>query len=213
MKNGRRRGADLDSSRAVGGNGHKLFADSPQLRGVVRVNRKCNCGSPVGASTAQRSGGYVLALKGNQGTAFAEVKSFLDDAVDRSDKTLAFLETVDKGHGRLEVRRYRQSQHLEWFADRQDWEGLRTVGMVESAREINGQRTVERRYYISRLPVEINRFAKAVRGHWSIENQLHWVLDVVFGEDQAQARTEQSAENLAAMRRLAVKSPAARQKM
>jgi predicted transposase YbfD/YdcC len=67
-----------------------------------------------------------------------------------------------------------------------------------------GQRSVERRYYLSSLPLEVNRFAQAVRGHWNIENQLHWVLDVVFGEDQARARTEQAAENLAAMRRMAV---------
>ena len=75
---------------------------------------------------------------------------------------------------------------------------------MESVREINGQRSVERRYYLSSLSADIDRFAKAVRGHWSIENQLHWVLDVVFGEDQARARTKQAAENLAAMRRLAV---------
>ena len=79
-----------------------------------------------------------------------------------------------------------------------------SVGLVESVREINGQRTVERRYYLSSLPPDIQRFAKAVRGHWAIENQLHWVLDVVFGEDQSRARTDQAAENLAAMRRLAV---------
>jgi predicted transposase YbfD/YdcC len=93
---------------------------------------------------------------------------------------------------------------VSWYADRGQWEALRSVGLVESVREINGQRSVERRYYLSSLPADINRFAKAVRGHWSIENQLHWVLDVVFGEDQSRARTEQAAENLAAMRRLAV---------
>ena len=74
---------------------------------------------------------------------------------------------------------------------------------MESVREIQGPPTVERRYYLSSLPADIERFAKAVRGHWSIENQLHWVLDVVFGEDQSRARTEQAAENLAALRRLA----------
>jgi predicted transposase YbfD/YdcC len=147
---------------------------------------------------------YVLALKGNQGITFNEVKSFLDEAVQRGDKHLAFWETVDKGHGRLEVRRYWQSQNIQWFADRSEWEGLRSVGLVESQREVNGQRSVERRYYLSSLPLEVNRFAQAVRGHWNIENQLHWVLDVVFGEDQARARTEQAAENLAAMRRMAV---------
>ncbi len=71
-------------------------------------------------------------------------------------------------------------------------------------RDVGGRRSIERRYYLSSLPIDLEKFARAVRGHWSIENQLHWVLDVVFGEDQSRARTEQAAENLAALRRLAV---------
>jgi hypothetical protein len=101
------------------------------------------------------------------------VKSFLDDAVSRADKGLVKLETVEKGHGRHETRRYWQTEQVSWYADRGQWEGLRSVGLVESVREINGQRSVERRYYLSSLPANIDRFAKAVRGHWSIENQLH----------------------------------------
>ena len=175
-----------------------------ELAGCIVTVDALHCQKNIAKEIIEADADYVLALKGNQGTAFAEVKSFLDDAVSRSDKALALLETVDKGHGRLEVRRYWQTQHIAWFADQAAWEGLRSVGLVESVREINGRRTVERRYYLSSLPVEISRFAQAVRGHWSIENQLHWVLDVVFGEDQARARTEQAAENLAALRRLAV---------
>lgn len=175
-----------------------------ELAGCIVTADALHCQKETAKEIIEADADYVLALKGNQGTAFAEVKSFLDDAVSRADKSLVFLETVEKGHGRLEVRRYWQSQRLEWFADKQNWEGLRSVGMVESVREINGQPTVDRRYYFSSLALDINRFAKAVRGHWSIENQLHWVLDVVFGEDQSRARTEQSAENLAATRRLAI---------
>ena len=175
-----------------------------ELAGCIVTADAMHCQKNIAKEIIEADADYVLALKGNQGTAFAEVKGFLDDAVSRSDKSLAFLETVDKGHGRLEVRRYWQTGRIDWFADQAAWEGLRSVGLVESVREINGQRTVERRYYFSSLPAEINRFAKAVRGHWSIENQLHWVLDVVFGEDQARARTEHAAENLAALRRLAV---------
>jgi predicted transposase YbfD/YdcC len=175
-----------------------------ELAGCIVTADAMHCQKQIAREIIEADADYVLALKGNQGTAFVEVKSFLDDAVGRAEPSLAFLETVEKGHGRLEVRRYWQSAHLKWFADKQNWEGLCTVGMVESVREINSQRTVERRYYLCSLAVDIKRFAKAVRGHWSIENKLHWVLDVVFGEDQSRARTEQSAENLAAMRRLAV---------
>jgi predicted transposase YbfD/YdcC len=124
--------------------------------------------------------------------------------VARRDPTLAFVETTDKGHGRVEVRRYWQTDRIEWFADRGQWEALRSVAMVESVREVKGKQSVERRYYLSSLAVDVVKLARAVRGHWKIENQLHWVLDVVFGEDQSRARTGHAAENLAATRRLAI---------
>ena len=160
---------------------------------------------------------YVLALKGNHETVHAEVKGFLDDVVVESAKphpveaqpakaagSLAVLETVEKDHGRLETRRYYQSAALDWFADRAKWEGLRSVGMVEAIRQTGGQRTVERRYYLSSLPLGVETFARAVRGHWGVENKLHWVLDVCFREDQSRARAGYAAENLATLRRLAL---------
>jgi predicted transposase YbfD/YdcC len=160
---------------------------------------------------------YVLALKGNHETVHEEVKTFLDDAWAETAKprpvgaklspaaaNLAVLETVEKDHGRLETRRYYQSAELDWFADRSKWEGLRSVGMVEAIREIGGKRTVERRYYLSSLLLDVATFARAVRGHWGVENKLHWVLDVCFREDQSRARAGYAAENLATLRRLAL---------
>jgi len=175
-----------------------------ELAGCIVTADAMHCQKTIAKEIIEADAQYVLALKGNQGTAHQEIKAYLDDAITRKRKGLAFLETVDKGHGRLETRRYWQTDRIEWFADRAQWEGLRSVGIVESTREIQGQRSVERRYYLSSLGVDIGQFSRAVRGHWSIENQLHWVLDVVFGEDQSRARTQQAAENLAAMRRLAV---------
>jgi predicted transposase YbfD/YdcC len=157
---------------------------------------------------------YVLALKGNHETVHAEVKSFLDQTVvEKHSKplrpsaaatNLAVLETVEKDHGRIETRRYYQSAQLDWFADRSKWEGLRSVGMVEAIREIGARRTVERRYYLSSLPLGVESFARAVRGHWGVENKLHWVLDVQMREDQSRARAGYAAENLATLRRLAL---------
>ncbi len=157
---------------------------------------------------------YVMALKGNHEVVHDEVKSFLDATLAEHEArpvrpstaaaTLAVLETVDKDHGRLETRRYYQSAALDWFADRAQWEGLATVGMVEAIREVSGKRTVERRYYLSSLPLGVETFARAVRGHWGIENSLHWVLDVQMGEDESRARAGYAAENLATMRRLAL---------
>jgi predicted transposase YbfD/YdcC len=157
---------------------------------------------------------YVLALKGNHETVHQEVKSFLEATVaekqsgpvnpSKAAVQLAMHETVEKDHGRIETRRYYQSADLDWFADRSQWEGLKSVGMVEAIREIGAQRTVERRYYLSSLPLGVETFARAVRGHWGVENKLHWVLDVQMREDQSRARAGYAAENLATLRRLAL---------
>ena len=157
---------------------------------------------------------YVLALKGNHATVQEEVKSFLDATVAEKNAqpvrpspaaaALAVLETVEKDHGRIETRRYYQSVALDWFADRPKWEGLKSVGLVEAIREIGATRTVERRYYLSSLALDVATFARAVRGHWGVENKLHWVLDVQMREDQSRARARYAAENLATLRRLAL---------
>jgi predicted transposase YbfD/YdcC len=176
-----------------------------ELGGCIVTADAMGCQKEIAREIIEADAQYVLALKGNQGTAFAEIQSFLDDALQRREPGLAFVETVDKEHGRLEIRRYWQSADLGWFADRADWAELKSVGVVEAVREVTGQApSLERRYYLSSLGVDIGRFARAVRGHWSVENSLHWSLDVSFGEDQHRARTAYAAENLATLRRLAL---------
>ena len=147
----------------------------------------------------------MLALKGNPGTGHQEVQSYLDEAIQRGAKELIHLETVEKDHGRLETRRDHQSAALDWFADREKWEGLQSVGVVEAVRQVgNAPASVERRYYLSSLGLDAARFARAVRGHWSVENQCHWMLEVNLGEDQSRARAGHAAENLGTLRRLAL---------
>ncbi len=175
-----------------------------ELAGCIVTADALHCQKHIAKEIKEADAEYVLALKGNQGTVFAEVKRFLDEAIAREEKHLVTLETTDKEHGRLEVRRYWQTEKLDWFADRGEWEGLKSVGVVEARRTVNGKESVERRYYLSSLGNDARRFAKAVRGHWGVENSLHWVLDVVFGEDESRARSGHAAENLAATRRLAI---------
>jgi predicted transposase YbfD/YdcC len=188
-----------------------------ELSGCIVTLDAMGCQKNIAREIKEADAEYVLALKGNQGTAHQEVKAFLDQTVAEKKRprpagapqpkaaaTLQELETIDKDHGRIETRRYSVSAELAWFADRADWEGLRTVGMVEATRESNGQKSVERRYYLSSLPPDVKSFARAVRGHWGIENKLHWVMDVVFGEDQSRARSGHAAHNLATLRRLAL---------
>ncbi len=188
-----------------------------ELAGCIVTTDAMGCQKKIAKAIIEADADYVLALKGNHETVHEEVKTFLDDAVAETSKprpagaklaqaaaTLAVLETVEKDHGRIETRRYYQSAEVDWFADRAKWEGLRSVGMVEAIREVGGKRTVERRYYLASLPLDVATFARAVRGHWGVENKLHWVLDVCFREDQSRARAGYAAENLATLRRLAL---------
>jgi len=175
-----------------------------ELAGCIVTADALHCQKETAREIIEADADYVLALKGNQGTAHGEITAYLDDAVARRDPALAALTTVDKGHGRLETRRYWQSEAIGWFADRAEWPGLRSVGLVEATREIGGKVSVERRYYLSSLPRDIALFAKAVRGHWAVENQCHWVLDVVFREDQCRARSGHAIANLGILRRLAL---------
>jgi predicted transposase YbfD/YdcC len=174
------------------------------------------CQKNIAKEIKEADADYVLALKGNQQTVHHEIATFLDQtraqakgprptgAVSAVPTSFATKIVVEKDHGRLETREYFQSSDLDWFADKSQWEGLQTVGMVEATREINGKTSIERRYYLSSLPLDIERFARAVRGHWGIENKLHWIMDVRFGEDQSRARQGHAAENLATLRRLAL---------
>ena len=188
-----------------------------ELSGCIVTVDAMGCQKKIAKEIIEADADYVLALKGNHETVHEEAKTFLDEIVAETSKprpvgaklskaaaNLAVLETVEKDHGRLETRRYYQSAEVSWFADRAQWEGLQSVGMVEAIREISGARTVERRYYLSSLPLGVETFARAVRGHWGVENKLHWVLDVCFREDQSRARAGYAAENLATLRRLAL---------
>lgn len=149
---------------------------------------------------------YVLALKGNHGTAHQEVKSFIDDAIAQKHAHLKSIESVEKDHGRIETRRAWITEEIDWFADGKQWENLKSFGAVELKRETPSETTTERRYFLTSLPADVKNFARAVRGHWGIENSLHWVLDVSLNEDQSRSRTDNAAENLATLRKIALNS-------
>jgi len=188
-----------------------------ELSGCIVTIDAMGCQKKIAKEIVEADADYVLALKGNQETVHEEMKTFLDQTIaeiqaprlrgaklSAAAATLACVETVDKDHGRFEIRRYYQSTELDWFADKGKWAGLQSAGLVESVRELAGKTTVERRYYLSSLPLGIETFARAVRSHWGVENKLHWVMDVCFREDQSRARTGFAAENLATLRRLAL---------
>lgn len=184
-----------------------------RLKGAIVTLDAMGCQKDIAANIIDAQGDYVLALKGNHATVHEEVKAFFDDAVapcatqcaDTAEKQkMDFHQSTDTGHGRKEVRRYWQSTDIAWFEDRALWKGLTSFGMVESIRTVKGKRTIERRYYLSSLPLDAERFGQAVRGHWGIENTLHWSLDVTFREDDSRARAKNAAQNVATLRRFAL---------
>jgi len=154
----------------------------------------------------QGKGGYVLALKGNQPNLLENVSGFFEAGLARDFRDIPhqYTRTIDKGHGRLEIREYWISDSLSWLSERHDWAGLTSVGMVRRTRTVKDKTSTEIQFYIATLPADVEQFARAVRAHWSIENSLHWVLDVTMGEDASRVRKDLSVENLAILRRAAL---------
>jgi len=187
--------------------------DMLTLKGCIVTLDAMGCQKNIAARIIDKKADYVLSLKGNQSAAHQEVRDFFDDAVPSgatrpartvTPDTMQSFETVDKGHGRIEIRRYWQSTDIDWFADTPLWKGLRSFGMVESTRIVKGETTTERRLFLSSLPLDVQTFAHAVRSHWGIENSLHWSLDMTFREDDSRARTRNAAQNVATLRRIAL---------
>lgn len=150
---------------------------------------------------------YLIGLKGNQGNFHAEAQNFFNQArnveYDGVDVE-RYVPSPEKGHGRIEQRSICVCTSLDWLPQAQTWPGLQAIIEVLSEREIKGKKTSETRYYFSSRKATAKEFAEWIRGHWSVENPLHWVLDVIFKEDAAQAKTGFTDENMALFRRLSM---------
>ena len=179
-----------------------------QLEGCIVTIDAMGCQTKIAAQIVNQGGDDVLALKGNQDTLAAEVEeAFIDADADANDYVgvdAEYIETVERSHGRIETRRYRTLGDLSGVPRSALWEAMNMIGMVESRREVVGKVSIETRYYIGRIGTSAARFAHAVRGHWGIENDLHWTLDVSFREDECRVREPVARENLAVLRHLAL---------
>ena len=184
----------------------------PELLNVLDIHGCIVSIDAMGTQTAiaqqiiEQGGDYVLALKGNQGNLFEDVQQLFEWAQARAFKDIEhdFYETLDTSHGRIEKRRCWTLADLEGLVDSDKWVGLNCVAMVESYRQAGGKTMREVRYYISSLAPEARRLANAIRSHWSIENPLHWVLDVAFREDECRIRNGHAPENFTLLRHLAL---------
>jgi predicted transposase YbfD/YdcC len=155
----------------------------------------------------EAGGEYVLSLKENQGNIHQDVAQLFEWTRKIHFKEIPheFHQTIDAAHGRVEIRRHWLLDKVEHLIDAHLWTGLQRVGLVESERRLAGQApTIEQRYYLVSLDGGVQRFAHAVRSHWGIENQVHWVLDVAFDEDASRVRKDHAPENLALIRHIAL---------
>jgi predicted transposase YbfD/YdcC len=153
-----------------------------------------------------QGGDYILALKGNQGTLNEDVRLFLETEWGKTGATAIEDKhyDVDKGHGRIETRHCIVSSQIDWLPQKEAWAGLKTIIMVEETQKMKEKESIERRFFISSLPPQAQGLSSAIRAHWSIENQVHWVLDVVFNEDQSSVRKDNAPENMALIRHIAL---------
>ncbi len=154
-------------------------------------------------------GDYLLAGKENQGHLFEDVQYLfeVDVAQGFEHAQHSYAKTVNKGHGRIETRECWATQKEEYLSlvrKRQQWKGLKSMVRIVSQRQIGENVEVQTRYFISSLPADAKTILKAKRSHWKIENQVHWVLDIAFREDESRVRKDHVAENLAVLRHLAL---------
>jgi predicted transposase YbfD/YdcC len=198
--------------RAVDGKSNEITAIPEllallDLTGAVVTLDAMGCQKEIVSAIRDRGADYVITVKGNQGTLYDDLSDYFIDCLDNDFAAVPYRyqRRVERGHGRHEARHYYVTEVPKALRTRDQWRGLRSVGMVYAERQVGtGEIGGETRFFISSLRPEVKAFARAVRGHWGIENGLHWVLDVAFGEDQSRVRKDHGPENLAWLRRVAV---------
>jgi predicted transposase YbfD/YdcC len=184
-----------------------LLLERLAIKGALVTIDAIACNPTIAQDINNAGADYLLAVKDNQPTLLGEMRGYFDTAPAAEVESLT---QVEKGHGRLETRRHLVSAKVDWMSGSRRYPGeprfanLKTIGMVESTVEKAGQTSTERRFYISSAVLNAARFAGGVRAHWGIENQLHWVLDVQFKEDQSRLRTGHGAKNMAVVRHFAI---------
>ena len=171
---------------------------------VVTIDAQ-GCQRAIARDIINSGGDYVLALKGNQTKLFEGVKGYVKEILDSEshESNVYRYQEVVKGHGRIDTLIYYQLPLSDALA-KFPWKALRTVGVAIRRSVQQGKETVDTRYYISSLKLNAKRFARAVRGHWHIENTLHWCLDVTFREDECRVRNRHAADNLSWLKRFAI---------
>ena len=163
------------------------------------------CQKKIASNIVENKADYVLALKENHPDLLDDIKLFFNEQIHiESNPALDCFETIEGDHGRIETRRYYICSKVEWLASAHMWAKLKSIAMVERQRQIGDMISYEKAYYLSSIAKQPEKIATAIRSHWSIENSLHWQLDVSFDEDHCRIRKGHAAENLAVLRHIAL---------
>lgn len=176
-----------------------------ELKGAVVTIDAMGCQKSIAQEIVAGGGDYAIAVKGNQKKLHEQIayhfKNFFDM---KYHKQVDVSSTQETSRGRVESRTCLATSDIDWLEEKEKWKGLKSVVAIESKRTTNGRTTIEKRHYISSLEANSNELNRIIRAHWGVENSLHWILDVVFREDESRIRTGNAAENMAIMKHVAL---------
>lgn len=176
------------------------------LKGCIVTLDAMGCQREIAERIVSKGADYLLQVKGNQPQLHMELEEYFKQALKHDFEGVAYdvYETTERGHGRRERRRTYCTKDLSALSTGDRWPGLKSIAMREAERDVNGEKSIERHYYISSMRPNARKIARAAREHWRVENSLHWVLDVAFREDESRARMKNSAQNLSMLRQIAL---------
>jgi predicted transposase YbfD/YdcC len=176
------------------------------IEGAIVTIDAMGCQRGIAKTIIDKKADYVLALKGNQGSLRDDVDVFVAEQKARNfrDTTISRHQTVDGDHGRIETRTTTVIHDVAWLHERHNWPGLKGIVMVESRREIDGKIERETRFYITSLLLLAEQLGAIVRSHWAVENSLHWVLDMIFRDDECRVRTDHAPANFTTIKHMAL---------
>ena len=180
--------------------------DMLAIEGAIVTIDAMGCQRDIATKIVEKKADYVLALKGNQGSLRQDVEVFVAEqqAAGFKDTTISQDKTVDGDHGRIETRKTTVIHDVAWLQERHNWPGMKSVVVVESTREIGDKIETDTRFYITSLAFLAVQLGPIIHSHWSIENSLHWVLDMIFRDDECRVRTDNAPANFTTIKHLAL---------
>jgi predicted transposase YbfD/YdcC len=198
--------------RKVDGESNEITAvpellDVLEIAGCIVTLDAIHCQTETVETIVSKGADYVLPVKENQPRLLEALQGLFDDPAEMRWVECDYHRTEDRGHGRVEIRECWSTsdpEYLNYIGTLAEWRGLQSIVMIQTERQLGDQTTVSRRYFISSLKSDAERLLQAVRGHWGIENKVHWVLDIAFREDDCRIRKGYGAENFAVLRHIAL---------